>query len=121
MDARDPLSRLMSRWEPKNPHALPKFVQDTVRQIRLLDQRPRWRVWADGWMERIDEWVLEWLPAPRVLLPVAASFVVLIGTVQWARLESHTQNLASLRWQQAAAQPLQPGTLSEYVLNHVDR
>lgn len=112
MKNHDPLSDLLKRWEPKSPHATAKFVNDTVRAIRLRETRPAWRIAWDGWTERLDGWITEWLPAPRVLVPVAAALLVLTTALQWTSIDSHAPAVAALRWQQTMSQPMGGSTLS---------
>ena len=112
MNSKDRLSELLKKWEPKSPHSTAKFVHDTLRTIRLRETRPGWRIAWDGWLERADGWMGDWLPAPRVLVPVAASLILLVVSFQWAKASRQAEAVAAFRWQQGITQPMGQGSLS---------
>lgn len=112
MKSNDPLSLLMKQWKPQNPHSTAKFVSDTLRILRQREARPAWRIAWDGWLERADGWMGEWLPAPRVLVPVAASLILLVVSFQWAKASRQAEAVAAFRWQQEMTQPMGQGSLS---------
>lgn len=112
MKPSDPLSDLLKRWEPKSPHMTAKFVSDALRAIRVRETRPGWRIAWDGWLERVDGWMGEWLPAPRALVPVAAALILFVTLVRWTAVDARTEAVAALRWQQSMNQPMGPTSLS---------
>ena len=112
MNTRDPLDELLKKWEPQTPHSTAKFVNDTLRAIRLRETRPAWKIASDGWLERVDGWMSEWLPAPRVLMPVAAAAILMVTAFQWTSIDGHAEAVAALRWQQNMAQPMAGASLS---------
>lgn len=112
MNTRDPLDELLKKWELKSPHSTAKFVSDTLRAIRVRETRPGWRITWDGWLEGADDWMGEWLPSPRVLLPVAASLILLVVSLQWAKAGRQAEAVAAFRWQQEMTQPMGQGSLS---------
>jgi hypothetical protein len=117
MNENHELSKLLGQWQPKNPHSLPKFVNDTVREIRRLDNRPWWKVWADSCSERADDLTAEWLPSPRALVPVAAAAILLVSIVQWTKVESQEDQIAALRWQQNNSMPTEGASLTGVYAN----
>jgi hypothetical protein len=98
----DPLNDIFREWQPKSPHRSEDLVQDTLRKI---SQVPRESVW-----QRLEIFLEEsfanWLPSPRVLLPVAASLVLLAMGLRWTEAGRLGESLAALQWRQELNQPL---------------
>ncbi|MBI4028320.1 MAG: hypothetical protein HY360_25270 [Verrucomicrobia bacterium] len=107
MNATDPFSKLLQGWRPSHPDpaAESRFVEETMRRIRLA---PPGMTWED----RLTVFLEEWLPSPNAFLPVAASLVVLLAAFQWAEAVQRGKSLAALRWHQDLSQPTSKGTLS---------
>jgi len=119
MKSDDSLSNLLKRWEPKSPHTTAKFVNDTLRAIRLREQRPAWRMVRDGFLERLDGWIIEWMPAPRVLMPVAAALILMVAGLQWMQVDREAPTISALRWQQNLAQPMGQGSLANSYVHFI--
>lgn len=94
MNDSDLLSKLMKNWQPQSPHSTERFVQDTMRKIRLGKEEPALKRWTESFGELLSEW----LPAPRILLPVAASIVILFGIVQGLGAIGQAKTVAALSW-----------------------
>ena len=112
MNPKDPLHEILQKWEPKSPHSTAKFVNDTLRAIRLRETRPAWKILWHGWLERIDGWMGEWFPAPQTLVPVAAALILLVTLIRWTDVDDHAKSVAALRWQQSMTQPMGQGSLT---------
>lgn len=112
MNSNDPLDKLLKTWEPKSPHSPVKFAHDTLRAIRTRETRPAWRIAWDRWLERVDSLILEWLPSPRTLVPVAAALMLTLTIVRWSSDSDQIEVVAALRWQQDMSQPLGRSSLS---------
>ncbi len=112
MNSKDRLSELLKKWEPRSPHSTAKFVNDTLRAIRMRETRPAWKLAWDSWFGVLDGWIVEWLPAPRTLVPVAAALLMTLTAWQWMHMERQADQLAALKWRQQMAQPMSQRSLS---------
>ena len=108
MNSKDPLSKLLKSWQPRNPHPLPSFVSGTLREIRLSRAESPWVRFAGAW----DEFLRTWMPAPRVFVPVAAAFVLLVAVFHWTIATEKARTVAAMKWQQELTQPLSTVSLT---------
>jgi len=108
MNDRDPLSELLKTWKPASPHTTAKFVNDTMRRIRLAQVEPWWITLAHRW----DGFLQAWLPSPRILLPVAASFIVVLSVLAWNHVERRAETIAAMQWRDELSRPFSKLSLS---------
>jgi len=109
MKERDPLSKLLQNWQPQSPIDNQKFAKDVMRQIRQIKTEPSWKRVISVWSEILDEW----LPSPRVLVPVAASLVLFLGGIEWTfKAEGQAKTLAALQWHERISKPLAKESLT---------
>jgi hypothetical protein len=73
----------------------------------------------DGFLERLDGWIVDWMPAPRVLMPLAAALILLVGGLQWMRVDREAPAVTALRWQQSLTQPMGQGSLANSYVNFI--
>jgi p-aminobenzoyl-glutamate transporter AbgT len=102
MKERDPLSQLLQSWQPKCPIDNQKFAYEVMRRIRQTKKEPSWKRVMANWSEMIGDW----LPAPEVVIPIAASLVLLIGVMQLEKVNQQAKQLAALQWHDQLSKPL---------------
>lgn len=109
MKERDPLSQLLQSWQPRSPINNQEFADEVMRRIRQSKTEPYWKRAISAWSDALDEW----LPAPGILVPVAASLVLFLGVAQWTfTVKPQAKNLAALQWHERVTKPLAKESLT---------
>lgn len=102
MDNPDPLSRLLREWKPSNPQSAGAFTAETMRRLRRERGEPLWV----SFTRRLTDFLDEWLPEPRILVPGAVLALILMSVVHWTEADETAKGMAAMRWQRELAQPM---------------
>ncbi len=104
----DPSIKLWKRWQPRNPYPTDVFVRETIQRLRQSQVHPQTKlIWN---FEYWSEVIKIWLPSPNALL--AASFILLLGTLQWFEVSQKVKTLSAFQWQQELTQLLSKFSLA---------
>ena len=108
MNHQDPLSELFRNWKPQSPYHGDQFVQDTIRQIRKVQQES---IWQRGYIA-CTEFLEIWLPSPEIGMPIAVSLILLMIFFHWPHAVQQGKALAALQWHEQFSNPLTEESLA---------
>jgi hypothetical protein len=94
----DPLSRLLAKWRPEIPSSKDSFTEDVMRRIEF-EATPTYR---KSLFESMAE---KWLPSPNILLPIAATIILLVNLGYWKLADTQVKRFAALQWHQNLSNP----------------
>lgn len=111
----DPSTKLWKRWQPRSPYPTNVFVRETIQRLYQSQIHPQTKlVWN---FEYWSEVIKIWLPSLNALL--AASFILLLGTLQWFEVSQKVKTLSAFQWQQGLTQPLSKFSLAGSYFPHL--